>query len=93
MELYIASHCVGTSLRRFLRVGLGRRLKFRTLSRGLPRSGGAVFGFEGVTLAFAASQWSVVAAVAVLVATGASLAWVHHRRAGDAQMRRPVPCQ
>ncbi len=53
-----------------------------SIGEGFPDSGGAVLGFEGVTLAFAASQWSVVAAVAV-----------HHRRAGAGQIRRPVPCQ
>ena len=64
-----------------------------SIAEGLPQAGGAVFGFEGVTVAFAASQWSVVAAVALLGVTGAAMGWAHHRRGGAGQIRRPVPCQ
>src|SRR5712692_4639863 len=64
-----------------------------SIGEGLPHSGGAVFGFEGFTLAFAMSQWSVLAAVAVLGATGGALGWAHHRRVSAHQIRRPVPCQ
>jgi hypothetical protein len=64
-----------------------------SIGEGLPRSGGAVFGFEGFTVAFAAGLWSVVAAVAVLGVTGAALGWAHRRRVSAPQIRRPVPCQ
>ncbi len=64
-----------------------------SITEGFPRSGAAVIGFEGVTLAFAMTQLSLPAAVVVLAATAVAWFWVH-RRAGPArQIRRPVSCQ
>jgi hypothetical protein len=64
-----------------------------SIAEGLPHSGPAVIGFEGATLALAASRVSLAAATAVLIATVAALRWRHHRHRDDGQIRRPVPCQ
>ena len=64
-----------------------------SLSEGLPGSGTAIFGFEGVTLAFVITAVSRPAAVAVLAATGAAWLWVHRRVGSARQIRRPVSCQ
>jgi hypothetical protein len=63
-----------------------------SIGEGLPHAGGAVLGFEGVVVAFAASLVSLVGAVTVLVVTGAALRWTRHH-GGVAQIRRPVPSQ
>jgi hypothetical protein len=64
-----------------------------SIAEGFPRSGTAILGFEGVTLALVTTQLSRPAAVAVLAATGAAWVWVHRRAGGVGQIRRPVSCQ
>ncbi len=64
-----------------------------SIAEGLPRTGTAILGFEGVTVAFVMTQLSRPAAVVVLAATGAAWFWAHRRAGGIRQIRRPVSCQ
>jgi hypothetical protein len=64
-----------------------------SIAEGLPGTGTAILGFEGVALALVMTQRSRPAAIALLAATGAAWFWAHHRAGGVGQIRRPVSCQ